>query len=100
MREIKIGDHFRNIFGAVHVIDSISKTGLIIHAKNMETGELVKFRFYNASGKYITESKRRNVELGTLIENVCVNIKGTCSSFDSGKCKMVNSRCVYHHIPA
>lgn len=65
MEKIKIGDVFKNWKNNIHVVNKISKTGLVIHAKNIETGVVEKFRFYEASGKYIIQTTP-NTDLGDL----------------------------------
>ena len=69
MEIIKIGDAFKNWKNDIHVVNKISKTALIIHAKNIDTGVVEKFRFYNASGKYIIE-KTPNTDLGDTLVNL------------------------------
>jgi hypothetical protein len=70
MEAIKIGDSFKNWKNDIHVVNRISKSGLIIHAKNINTGIIEKFRFYNASGTYILQ-KSANIDLGDFIYNGC-----------------------------
>jgi hypothetical protein len=70
METIKIGDAFKNWKNDIHVVNEISKTGLIIHAKNIDTGIIEKFRYYDASGKYIIE-KTPNTDLGHIINIGC-----------------------------
>ena len=66
MANIKIGDAFKNMKGDIHVVTKISKTALIIHARNTETNVIEKFRFYDASGEYLIQN-RVNTELGYLL---------------------------------
>jgi hypothetical protein len=68
MEQIKIGDSFKNFKNDIHVVKKISKTGLIIYAKNIKTNVIEKFRFYNASGKYIIE-RTPNIDLGDFLIN-------------------------------
>ena len=63
MIEMQIGDTYRNIWDEVHEIIMISKTGVIIECINLDTQETCKFRFYEASGKYI-KNGTPNVDLG------------------------------------
>ena len=65
MKKIKIGDKFKNFKEEIHEVINISKTGLVLICKNSETCEIVKFRFYEASGRYI--KKDTVVDLGNLI---------------------------------
>jgi len=65
MGEIKIGDTFKNFKGETHKVIRISKTGLVLTCKNIETDEIVKFRFYVASGRYFKENSV--VDLGELL---------------------------------
>ncbi len=60
---IKIGDAFKNWKNDIHIVNKISKSALIIHAMNINTGVVEKFRYYNTSGKYIIESTP-NTDLG------------------------------------
>jgi len=53
LREMQVGDTYKNWKNEIHEIIMISKTGAVIECMNVETNECCKFRFYNASGKYI-----------------------------------------------
>lgn len=68
MGSIKIGDTFKNWKNDIHTVTKISKTGIVIHARNIETGTVEKFRFYGTSGEYIIQNTP-NTNLGTIINN-------------------------------
>ena len=61
--EIKPGDRFQNYKGSVHTVVSISPSGNQIKATD-GGGNVLTFRFYNSSGKYI---EGRTNELGSPI---------------------------------
>ena len=67
MELIKIGDSFRNYNDDIHVVTKISKTALIIHAKNIKTGVIERFRWYEASGQYIIQTSHCT-SLGKMIK--------------------------------
>ena len=67
MNKIEIGDKFQNIWNEVHIITKISNTGLILTTKNIQTSKTQKFRFYEASGKYIKVEKNSSRDLGKLV---------------------------------
>lgn len=50
------GMKMMNILGKVREVVKVSPAGISILAKNLDTGEMEHFRYYEASGKYI----RRN----------------------------------------
>lgn len=63
---VENGDKFKNWKDDIHEVKKISKTGLIIYAKNINTGILHKFRYYQSSGEYIIENTA-NTNLGYQI---------------------------------
>ena len=65
--EITKGLQFKNWKDEIHEIINVSPTGLIITALNIETNEVLRFRFYNASGEYIKEGTA-NTTLGYLLK--------------------------------
>lgn len=66
LREMQVGDTYKNWKNEIHKIIMISKTGVVIECMNVETDELCKFRFYNASGKYI-KNGTSNTDLGKCV---------------------------------
>lgn len=62
-KKIEVGNKFKNWKNNIHVVNKISKSGLVIHARNVDTGVIEKFRFYEASGKYIIQNTP-NTDLG------------------------------------
>lgn len=77
MGQIKIGDAFKNFMDEIHVVNKISKTGLIITAKNIGTNQNKKFRFYEASGLYIKEGTA-NVSLGDSYNINTLEVNKNC----------------------
>jgi ribosomal protein L10 len=68
MEMMKIGDRFKNILGEVNELVKISPTALVVHAKNVATGEVNRYRFYEASGNYIDTQKHSIRALGHPID--------------------------------
>ena len=70
MSDIKMecGQQYKNYANDIHEIVKISPTATIVHAKNINTSEVIRFRFYEASGYYIDSAKGGTTELGILIQ--------------------------------
>ena len=54
IRKIEIGQVFKNWNNNHHIIQGISKTGSVLTCKNLNTRNVIKFKWQNASGKYIS----------------------------------------------
>ncbi len=63
--EMKVGQFYKNILGDVHQLTHISKTALKVKAKNIKTGEVSGFRYFEASGHYIKD-KTHSTTLGNI----------------------------------
>jgi hypothetical protein len=66
MKTLEIGQSFKNIWGEIHTIVRISKTGKYLTCKDSSEIE-VKFCFYEASGTYIKVG-RTTRDLGICAE--------------------------------
>lgn len=66
LKTMQVGDTYKNWKNEIHKIIMISKTGVIIECINTETNKYCKFRFYNASGKYI-KNGTPNTDLGKCV---------------------------------
>jgi hypothetical protein len=64
--DMEIGQQYKNFKGEIHKLLTISPTALVVTAENISTGEVSKFRFYEASGEYI-KNGTSNTTLGIFI---------------------------------